>query len=190
MFGMSVRAARVRRLLAAAVCVVFCGCSFVSVQRSRAPEAIQDPRVLDDCSTSRQAPVVDTVLAAAGLIGGYAMMLAALMKNVDCVETSTNKCESGNPLPGIGVMAAGGVFTGSAIYGYVTTAQCRRRVVVGQRCGNGDLMSCQRLKPDWRPPPGWRPQGAVLEPMPASVPPAPGPQDPSSPGTPAAPAPR
>lgn len=190
----SAREPRARQLLAAVVCVAYSGCSFATVQRSRPPEAIQDPRVLDDCSASREAPVADTVFAAAGLVAGYALMIAALAKNADCIQTSTNRCESGNPLPGLGVMAAGGVFAGSAIYGYVTTAQCRRRVVVGQRCGNGDLMSCQRLKPDWMPPPGWRPRGAVLEPMPASAPPAPtpqaGPQDPSSAGTPAAPSPR
>ncbi len=177
-----------RRLLAAALAMLVSGCSFVSVQRARPPQAVEDPRLVDTCTTSRQAPVADTVLGAAALVAGYAMILSEAVKHQDCLDShpySSSSCDDvGNPLPGLGVALAALPFTGSAIYGYTTTAQCRRKVTAGGRCQNGDLAACQKVKPGWAPPPGWR-AGATLEPRPTPVPSAPEwTQEPPPPGAP------
>ena len=168
MMNSRIRPTAPRRLLVAALGVLMSGCSFMSVQRPRPPAAIEDPRVADTCTASSQTAIADTVLGAAGLVAGYALMVSAVL---ECNETATGYCESGNPLPGLAIMGAGGVFAGSAIYGYVSAAQCRRHVVASGRCANGDLGACNRLKPDWAPPAGWR-AGPTLEPrlLPASAP--------------------
>ncbi len=170
-----------RRLLAAALGMLLSGCSFMSVQRPRSPAVTEDPRMPDTCTTSNQAAVADTVLAGVGLVAGYIWLLSEVVKGTDCIETSTSTCNSGNPAPGLGVMAAGGVFAGSAIYGWVSAAQCRHRVVAGSRCASGDIAACQRLKPGWVPPPGWR-AGPTLEPRPVPMPP-PAPPAPPAPGS-------
>jgi len=156
-------------LLAATLGILVSGCSFASVQRPRPPAAVQDPRVLDTCTASSAPPIADTVLGGVGLVAGYVATVVALLDETSCVDSTTSSCHSGSVAPGLAMMAAGAVFAGSAVYGYVSTAQCRRRVVVGGRCANGDLNACQKLKPGWVPPPGWR-AGAILEPK---TPPAP-----------------
>ncbi len=173
------RPAVARRLLAAALGVLMSGCSFVSVQRPRPPLAVEDPTVLDTCTTSSQAPIADTVLGAAGLVAGYVAMLVSLADDFDCVETTTSTCDSGSPAPALALFGAGALYAGSAVYGYVSTAQCRRRVVAGGRCANGDVGACLRLSPGWAPPPGWR-AGPTLAPRPlpaSSTAPAPSPAE-------------
>lgn len=163
-----------RRLIAACTCLALSGCSFVNVQRARPPAEVEDPRVLETCTTTSEAPAADTVLAGVGLIGGYAWMIYSLMPAPNCTETYSSTCSSrGNPLPGLGAMVAGGVFVGSAIYGYVSTARCRRHIVAERRCASGDLWTCQKLSPGWRPPAAWRAPGALLEPVPGSTMPGP-----------------
>ena len=165
-----------RGLAGPALAVLFSGCSFVSVQRARPPQAVEDPRVLDTCTTSKQAAVADTVIGAAALVAGYAMILSEAVKHQDCLDShpySSSSCDGvGNPLPGVAVLGGSLAFAGSAVYGYTTTAQCRRKVTTGGRCQNGDLAACQKLKPGWVPPPGWR-AGPTLEPRPMPTPPAP-----------------
>ncbi len=164
-----------RGVIASVVAVLASGCSFVSVQRARPPQAVEDPRVLDTCTTSRSAAVADTVIGAAALVAGYAMILNEAVKHQDCLDShpySSSTCDSvGNPLPGLAVMGGSLAFAGSAIYGYTVTAQCRRKITAGGRCQNGDLGACQKLKPGWVPPPGWR-AGPTLEPRPVEPPPA------------------
>jgi hypothetical protein len=190
------RATLARWLLAAALGMVVSGCSFVSVQRPRSPAAVDDPRVLDTCTTSSGAPIADTVLAGVGLVAGYVATMVALVDEAYCIDRATSSCHSGNPASGLAVMGTGLIFAGSAIYGYVSTAKCRHRVVAGGRCAYGDFNACQKLKPGWLPPPGWR-AGAIFEPSPPTPPAAPAPssqewtQEPSQHGaTPPAPNPR
>jgi hypothetical protein len=157
-----------RRLIAAGLAVTVSGCSFVSVRRPTPRIEVEDPRQLDACTTAPAAPVLDTVLAAAGLVAGYVAMVVSLMESADCIETTTARCDSGSPAPGLALFGAGALFTGSAVYGHVSTARCRRRVAAGGRCADGDLGACQRLKPGWTPP-EWR-TGPGLAPW---VPPTP-----------------
>jgi hypothetical protein len=157
---------RPSRVLAAALAIVMSGCSFVSVNRVRQPADVSDPRVLDTCTASSDAAIGDTVLAGAGIIAGNAMLFAAAA-DASCSSTTTGSstCKTGDPAPGLAVLAAAMLFTGSAVYGYITTAQCRRHVETGGLCATGDYYACQRLKPGWTPPPGWR-AGPTLDPRP------------------------
>jgi hypothetical protein len=203
-----IRAGAMRRPIAAVVCLAFSGCSFATVQRARPAAEVEDPRVVETCTTARSAPVADSVLAGVGLVGGYFGLLASA--GMDCSTTTTSSGTSrscGNDggdavaLANLAAMAAGGVFLGSAIYGHATTAQCRRHIAAERRCASGDVWTCDKLSPGWRPPPGWRAPGAVLEPVPGSgpgaapppipppgnAPPAPPANAPPPPAAPAAP---
>jgi hypothetical protein len=171
------RATAARRLLAAAVCAGFTGCSVVSVQRPRPPAEVEDPRVLEPCTTWPVAPVLDHVVAVAALFVGFTSYIVQSMG------------PDGNYKPTLAALATAGAFGGSATYGYVTTARCRHVREDDRRCVNGDLWTCQKLSPGWTPPPGWRAPEGGLEPGPVPAPSAPAP-DPASAGTLAAPGPR
>jgi hypothetical protein len=168
------RPAAAGRLLAAAACLALSGCSFATVQRARPPAEVEDPRVLDPCTSSPAAPVVDSALAGIGLGVGYLAAALAVAPSASCPDTSagTSSCRRDSSeqfSAGMAAMAAGGVSLGSAIYGHISTGKCRRRLTAGRRCANGDLWMCQKLSPRWAPPAGWRAPGAVLEPRPAST---------------------
>ncbi len=154
----------IRHLLAAVVGVALSGCSFVSVQRARPPAKVEDPRAPEECTTSKRAPIVDTVIAAAGFTAAVVATAAFAEENPD---------GQGYWIVGLPFYAVGGLSAGSAAYGYTTTAQCRRRIALGARCANGDLEACLRRKPGWEPPPGWR-AGPTLEPRSPPGAPAPG----------------
>lgn len=160
------------RLFAAAVAVSFSfsGCSFATVQRARPLTEIDDPRVADDCTTSNAAPGADTALAVAGIVAGNVLLMDATKTDPNCDSRRTTCGPSGNVGPGIAVALAGAVFTGSAVYGYFTTARCRNRVTAANQCAAGDGYACNKLRPTWSPPSGWRPAGALLEPAPAVAP--------------------
>lgn len=158
-----------RHVVAAALATFMSGCSFVSVQRPRSPAEIADPRLPDTCTTTPASAIADSVLGGAGVAVGYVATVVGLMGDMGCSRTATSGCSSGNAAPGLAILGAGAAFVGSAIYGYVSTAQCRHRIRAGGRCGTGDLGACQRLKPGWVPPAGWR-AGGILEP---NLPPAP-----------------
>lgn len=126
-----------RRLLAVAIAFLMSGCSFANVHRPRPAAAVEDPRVPDTCTATVRAPVADTVMGAAVLVLGCGLIvLDARMRGDD-------------PVPGLAIMGAGAAYVGSATYGYVSTAQCRRRVAANGRCANGDLVACHKVKPGW-----------------------------------------
>jgi hypothetical protein len=164
------RSTAARRLLAATVVVSFSGCSFATVQRARPPAEIEDPRVADDCTTSNLAPGADTALAVAGVIAGNVILADATKPDPNCDSRRTTCGPSGNVGAGLAVAIAGAVFTGSAVYGYLTTAKCRNRVAAANQCAAGDGYACNKLRPTWSPRAGWRPPGALLEPAPAAAP--------------------
>lgn len=158
------RSTAARRLLAAAVAVSFSGCSFATVQRARPPAEIDDPRVADDCTTSKLAPGADTALAVVGVVANV-----VLTNTKSSCDPSRSSCNS-HYLPPLAAGIAGAVFTGSAIYGYFSTARCRNRVAAADRCASGNESACYKLRPTWSPPAGWRPAGAFLEPAPTAAP--------------------
>jgi hypothetical protein len=94
------------------------GCSLVFVTPPPAAPAPGLPRPQVDCTSSNLAPIVDSVLTAYELAG------------VAYVSTLEDSRFRNYPITRQQDMAAGGVFAavfaGAAIYGYVSTARCRR----------------------------------------------------------------
>lgn len=131
-------------LLAVALAFLMSGCSIASVQRRRPAAAVEDPRVPDTCTATQAAPIADTVMAAAVLALGYGLIaLEAGLRGDDFFM-------------GRAIMGVGAGYAGSAAYGYVSTAQCRRRVAANMRCAKGDLVACQEVKPGWPATGSWR----------------------------------
>jgi len=94
-----------------------CGCSLVFVTP---PPAVAPgmPRPHVDCTSSYLAPIVDSALTAYQLAG------------VAYVSTLDDSRFANYPITRTQDMAIGGVFAaafaGSAVYGYVSAARCRR----------------------------------------------------------------
>lgn len=116
------RTHRAYRLLAAAL-VGSCGCSFVAVRRP--PPQPLAPDVPLECTQSRVAPALDT----AGAIGTPILGLAVWGL---CSFTSAMQSWSSDPKRlNCGAVVWGTVlstaaYTGSAVYGYHATGECRR----------------------------------------------------------------
>jgi len=116
------RAPRARPLLAAALAAV-CSCSFIAVRRPT-PGALAPGAPLE-CTQSRLSPVLDTV-------GAVAVPLFGLTLWGLCSYTSTWQSWSSNPVgmqcgPVLwGTILSTAAYTGSALYGFHATADCRR----------------------------------------------------------------
>jgi hypothetical protein len=116
------RTHRAYRLLAAAL-VGGCGCSLIAVHRP--PPSPVAPDVPLECTQSRVAPALDTAGAIGTPILGFATWGL-------CAFTSAMQSWSSDPKhPNCGLVLWGTVlstaaYTGSAVYGFRTTAECRR----------------------------------------------------------------
>lgn len=133
-----------RPLLAAAL-AVSCGCSFVAVRRAPPPPLPPDARL--ECTQSRVAPGLDTA-------GAIVTPLVGLSMWGLCTFTSAMQSWSSDPVYlrcGTllwGTILSTGAYTGSAVYGFRATAQCRRLA---------DQL--QQRAPEPGTPPGHRPPG-------------------------------
>ncbi len=169
---------RARRLIAAGVATALSGCSFTTTQRP--PAVVEDPRVSDPCTTSVQAPVADTVLAGAALVGAYIALVVAAIDSADSCSGQTGACDTHfDGAPALALVGAGALFGSSAAYGFVGSHQCKRRTSLTDQCANGNLGACRRVTPGWTPPPGLLAPRGVPPPPPvppraAPVPPAAG----------------
>jgi hypothetical protein len=95
-----------------------CGCSLTFMNTAPADAARGQARPHVDCTTSYAAPVIDTVLATYQLVGvGY----AATLDDNDYEDYPISR--QTDMAIGAGFAA---VFVGSAVYGYVSAAHCRR----------------------------------------------------------------
>jgi hypothetical protein len=106
------------RSLLACLAGLSCGCSvtFMSTAPSDAARGQARPHV--DCTASYAAPVIDTVLATYQLVGvGYAATLDDSEYEDYPITRQTDMAI------GAGFAA---LFAGSAVYGYVSAAHCRR----------------------------------------------------------------
>jgi hypothetical protein len=115
------RASLERPLLAAALLATATGCSLIAVRR---PPAIPTDAPLE-CTQSRAAPGLDTA-------GAIATPLFGLMLWGLCSYTSAMQSWSSDPTriecgPVIwGTVLATAAYTGSAVYGFRETGECRR----------------------------------------------------------------
>jgi hypothetical protein len=115
-------ASRARPLLAAAL-VAGCGCSFVAVQRPPPPPV--RPGAPLECTQSRIAPALDTAGAIGTPILGFAMWgLCAYTSAMQSWSSDPTRLKCGPVL--WGTVLATAAYTGSAVYGYHSTAECRR----------------------------------------------------------------
>jgi hypothetical protein len=181
-----VRGAPASRTIAAGLAAALSGCSFTTMQRP--PSIVEDPRVSDPCTTSVQAPVSDTILAAAALVGAYVATFVAVVDSVDSCSDQTGSCSSHfDAAPALALVGAGALFGSSAAYGFVSSHQCKRRTSLTGQCANGNLAACRRVVPGWTPPANLfaprsvPPQGAAPPAWPPSSTP-PSPQPPPPPG--------
>jgi len=95
-----------------------CGCSFTFMNTAPAGAARGQARPHLDCTTSHAAPIIDSVVATYQLVGvGY----AATRDDSDYENHLISR--QADMAIGAGFAA---LFTGSAVYGYVSAAHCRR----------------------------------------------------------------
>jgi hypothetical protein len=145
----------------------------------RPPPIPDDPRMADPCTTSVQAPVADSVLAGAALVGAYVAMIVAMVDSTDSCYGQTGSCTTHvDVAPALGLLGAGAVFGSSAVYGFVGTHGCKRRVSLGARCASGNLAACRKVVPGWTPPPTLLAPRSAPPPGAPTAPPPPGAQDP------------
>jgi hypothetical protein len=115
------RSQRSHPLLAAAL-VTCCGCSFVAVRR---PASSLAPGAGLECTQSRVAPALDTAGAIATPILGVAMWgICAFASAMQSWSSDPRHLDCGVVLWGTVLSTA--AYTGSAVYGYHVTADCRR----------------------------------------------------------------
>ena len=151
-----------RAALAAATCLLMSGCSWAFM--TKPPEVVSAPNYPLDCTTSRAAPVLDTICVGYFLANGIYLATVA-----DCSSAGFGqRCvESGTKTGGILLSAALGVLCGiSAASGYGSAARCEEKKDLNALCITGDQRACERLRPGWVPA-ATSPSGATSPPAPA-----------------------
>ncbi len=112
------------RLVAAAL-VGACGCSFIAVRRPPRPPAA--PGAPLECTESRVAPALDTAGAIVTPIAGLTLWgLCTFASAMQSWSSNPKHLSCGVVLGATALSTA--AYTGSAVYGYRATADCRRLV--------------------------------------------------------------
>jgi hypothetical protein len=138
-----------RAFSAVAICALMSGCSWAFM--TKPPEAVPAPNYPMDCTTSRAAPVLDTICVGYFIANG--IYLAALQ---DCASASFGQsCVSSSTKTGGVLLSTGlGLLCGfSAASGYGYAARCEEKKNLNALCITGDQQSCRQLRPGWAPPP-------------------------------------
>jgi hypothetical protein len=114
-------------LLAAALASA--GCSFVAVRRP--PPEPSPPGVPIACTESRTAPVLDTVGAVATpIVGAATWGLCAYLSSMQSWASDPTHLKCGAVI--WGALLGTAAYTGSAVYGFHHTNQCRRLAEQGR----------------------------------------------------------
>ena len=123
------------------VAIACSGCSWAFM--TRPPEVVVAPNHPVECTTSRAAPVLDT------LCGGYFVLNGAVLAG------GAGNYEQSARTGGIVISAAlAALCIASAANGYVGAARCEHVKDQNALCMSGSMAACTALRPDWRPPPG------------------------------------
>jgi hypothetical protein len=128
-------------------CVFSSGCSWAFM--TKPPEVVSAPNYPIDCTTSRAAPVVDTLCLSYFVINSVYLASVA-----DCATASFGQtCYSQSTKTGGILLSAGlGLLCGlSAASGYASAARCEEKKDLNALCITGDVRACQRLRPGWVP---------------------------------------
>lgn len=133
---------------AAIACASTSGCSWAFM--TRPPEVVSAPDHPLDCTTSRVAPVLDTICVGSFIVEGFLLATAQ-----DCALAGSQSCFSAGAKTGGLVLLAGlGLLCGlSASSGYHYAARCEQKKELNALCMTGDQATCRRLRPDWVPAP-------------------------------------
>src|SRR5229473_3366270 len=123
------------------------GCSWAFM--TKGPVVVAVPNYPVDCTTSRAAPVLDTICSAYFVANG---ILVAAFPNCENVR-------GGEPCAASGVKAGGIILSGglallcgfSAGSGFGGSARCQQVKDLNAGCMTGDLRACQQLRPGWVP---------------------------------------
>jgi len=140
-----------RAALAVATSMFLSGCSWAFM--TKPPEVVAAPNYPLDCTTSRAAPVLDTICVGYFIANG--IYLAAVP---DCASAGFGeRCASSSTKTGGMLLSAGlGLLCGfSAASGYGFAARCEQKKDLNALCISGDQQACRTLRP------GWAPSGAV-----------------------------
>jgi hypothetical protein len=156
------------------------GCSWIFM--SKAPEPVVAPNYPVECTSSRAAPVLDSIFA-----GLYVVNAIAYASVDSCDSASFDEVcfESSTKAAGIAVSAGlAAVLVASATSGFRSATRCGQVKGLNALCITGDLAACQALRPGFvpagqpgadpwgtRPPDRWGPpQPAPAEPQQAPPP--------------------
>jgi hypothetical protein len=149
------------------------GCSWAFMKKP--PESVAAPDYPVECTSSRAAPVIDTICA--GYFAVNTLVLAGA-KTCDSAAPGEACVESGSKGGGIalsvGLAALCAISAGS---GYGRASKCQDVKNTNALCITGNEVACRQLNPSWQPrrPPGApAPQGAA-PPAPYGQPVAPAP---------------
>jgi len=150
------------------------GCSFLFM--SRPPEPVVTPNYPVECTSSRAAPVLDTICAAYHGVAGIAILATPA-----CSQEPEDVCiyDAGDKAAVAAVMlGAAALCTASAVSGFRSAGRCREVKGLNALCITGDLAACRALRPGFVPPgpPGSDPWGT--RPPDRWGPPEPAPQAP------------
>lgn len=154
-----------RMLLATALCTT--GCSWLFM--TKPPHVVAAPNAPVDCTTSRAAPVLDTICSSYFVVNGIYLIAVK-----DCADAF-----AGETCASSGTKAGGAVLSGalalvcglSAASGYGDAGRCEKIKDDNALCIAGDVNACRVLRPGWmppdrRPPPAAAPPPAPSEPVP------------------------
>ncbi len=150
------------------------GCSYLFMER--APEVVAAPEYPVHCTSSRAAPIIDTIYAAsAGLEG----VLFAVMPT--CGSTPDEGCvDSGTKAALVALSAVeAAVVAVAAKQGFDSAKRCERVKDLNARCITGREDACRALNSSWTPSrrapaTEWQPAGPGAPPVDAPVPGVPG----------------
>lgn len=136
----------IRAALAAATCLLTSGCSWAFM--TKPPEVVSAPNYPIDCTTSRAAPVLDTICVGYFIANG--IYLASVQ---ECPAGFGQSCVSSSTKTGGLLLSAGlGVLCGiSAASGYGYASRCDEKKDLNALCITGDQRACQQLRPGWVP---------------------------------------
>lgn len=150
-----------RMLIAAALSMT--GCSWIFM--TKPPDSVAVPHLPVDCTTSRAAPVLDTICSGYFVVNGIVLLAVKDCANASFGENCANSStKTGGALLSAGLAVVCGV---SAASGYGNAARCEQIKDSNLMCMSGDVSACRRLKADWTPPGGWQPIGSFPPQAPA-----------------------
>ena len=137
-----------RTALLVAVLHAASGCSWAFMHK--APEPVAAPNYPVECTSSRAAPVLDTICAGYFVANG---IYWASQKSCASASFGESCVESGTKTTGV-LLSAGlaALCAAAAVSGYPNATKCEAVKAQNALCITGDEAACKRLNSSWTPP--------------------------------------